>query len=146
MDAINEADPNKQMNDPITGKPSTAGAIVQMYNTYDAQVKSRTQRAEQLQQQRTQPAARAMAPASPAARATSHSPINDATGANVPNNYRRPGYVPTPNNGDWVKAPTSATAPARPTAPVRVSGQADYNRLPKGALYIAPDGRTLRKS
>lgn len=36
-------------------------------------------------------------------------------------------------------------APAAPSGPVQIKGDADYNALPSGAEYIAPDGQHKRK-
>jgi hypothetical protein len=32
-----------------------------------------------------------------------------------------------------------------PTAPVKITGDADYNKLPSGSLFIGPDGQQRRK-
>jgi len=40
---------------------------------------------------------------------------------------------------------TGAQQPAQPGAPARVTNDAEYNALPSGATYIAPDGKLRRK-
>ena len=41
--------------------------------------------------------------------------------------------------------PSGNNAPKAARGPVRISGDADYDRLPSGAVFIAPDGSTRRK-
>jgi hypothetical protein len=48
------------------------------------------------------------------------------------------GLVPVPKT-----TPAAAGAPA--VAPVKITGDADYNKLPPGSLFIAPDGSQRRK-
>ena len=40
----------------------------------------------------------------------------------------------------------AGTVSESPASPVRISGDSDYNALPPGALFIAPDGTTRRKA
>lgn len=65
-----------------------------------------------------------------------------------------PGYIPTRGAiATATRAPPRASSggrggggsqPAAP-APMRVSSQADYQRLPSGSVFIAPDGSVRRK-
>lgn len=51
-----------------------------------------------------------------------------------------------PKGSEEIKAIIDAPLlPSSPKAPAKVSSESDYNALPKGAEYIAPDGSTRRK-
>jgi len=49
------------------------------------------------------------------------------------------------HGNNWRQAQALAHAPAI-GGPPRVTSQADYDKLPKGAKYLSPDGRTLTKN
>lgn len=44
-----------------------------------------------------------------------------------------------------IPPPKGAGAPTAPVAPVKITGDADYNKLPSGSLFIGPDGQQRRK-
>lgn len=44
-----------------------------------------------------------------------------------------------------IPPPKGAGAPTAPAAPVKITGDADYNKLPSGSLFIGPDGQQRRK-
>jgi hypothetical protein len=71
-----------------------------------------------------------------------------------PNNpvQQSPTSTPTPGilqrmfgGGGSASPAPSATPSQTPTAAVRINSKADYDALPSGSLYIAPDGSTRRK-
>ncbi len=52
-----------------------------------------------------------------------------------------PSYRPSPN----VPQPAQQQAPQQGGAPVKIASDADYDALPSGATFVAPDGSTRRK-
>jgi hypothetical protein len=46
---------------------------------------------------------------------------------------------------DAAPAAPAAPAPAAPSGPVTISSDAEYNTLPSGTVFVAPDGSTRRK-
>lgn len=51
----------------------------------------------------------------------------------------------TPRSNEVVQSLHGGQAAPGAAAPVKISGDADYNKLPSGALFIAPDGSQRRK-
>ena len=79
--------------------------------------------------------------------ATGGKDLTDITGSWRDRNKRfaPPGFKPQQSGGAITPAP-AAGAPKSPTsAPVKISGDADYAALPSGAEFIAPDGTRRRK-
>ena len=79
--------------------------------------------------------------------ATGGKDLTDITGSWRDRNKRfaPPGFKPQQSGGAITPAP-AAGAPKSPTsAPVKISGDADYAALPRGAEFIAPDVTRRRK-